>query len=153
MEPRNDPHEVIEALAGHEDAVGELYSIFAMRFMREQDLWATLADQEESHAALLRSLGAKAEDLAIFVDADRFDPRHLREGSRQVKEQVQVAEYSHLSLREALEEAIQLEEEMAESHAFRVFQTDTVSVQNVLNRLREDSVRHRERLRRRLAAL
>jgi len=153
MGSRNDPHEVIEALAGHEDAVGELYSVFAMKFKREADLWATLADQEESHAALLRSLGAKAEDLAIFIDADRFDPRELRHESRQVREQVQVAEYSHLSLREALEDAIQLEEDMAESHSFRVFSTDTPSVQRVLSRLREDSVAHRERLRRRLAAL
>lgn len=153
MESRNDPHEVIEALAGHEAAVGELYSVFAMKFGREQDLWATLADQEESHAALLRSLGVKAEDLAIFVDADRFDPRELRHESRQVKEQVQVAEFSHLNLREALEDAIQLEEDMAESHSFRVFSTDTASVQRILTRLREDSVAHRERLRRRLASL
>jgi hypothetical protein len=153
MESRNDPHEVIEALAGHEDAVGDLYGVFAMKFKREQDLWATLSDQEESHAALLRSLGAKADDLAIFVDADRFDPRQLNHESRQVKERVQVAEYSHMSLREALEDAIQLEEDMAESHSFRVFTTDTPSVQKVLTRLREDSVAHRERLRRRLSAL
>jgi len=153
MGPRNDPHEVIEALAGHEDAVGELYSVFAMKFKREQELWATLADQEENHAALLRSLGAKSEDLAIFVDADRFDPRYVREEARHVREQVQVAEYSRISLSEALEDAIQLEGEMVEAQAFRVFETDTPSVRKVLDRLREDSLAHRERLRRRLAAL
>ena len=51
------------------------------------------------------------------------------------------------------EDAIQLEDEMVEAQAFRVFETDTPSVRKVLDRLREDSLAHRERLRRRLAAL
>lgn len=153
MPVRNDPRMVVEAMAAHEGAIGDLYAAYAIQFREAADLWRAMADEEHTHAQMLHGLLQKADELRVFVDADRFNPVALRTSREYVVEQTRVVEGSSLSLRTALAIAIQLEGALIESRAFEVFDSDTVSVRTTLDRLREDTARHRQRLRDRLAGL
>jgi len=152
VQPGTDPREVVEALAGYEDALGDLYAAFAVKFPRRTDLWDLMSHEEHGHADALRSLLGKAADLAVFVDVERFDVREVKAATERLREQTEVAQYSSLDLREALAQAVELERSMIESRALTVFRTDTPSVVAVLDHLREQSSQHRERLRAELSA-
>jgi rubrerythrin len=141
-----DAQGVVEALAAHEYAIGELYAAFALRFRHETALWQGLADEERGHGDALHSLRRTDEGLSAFLDASRFDPRQIAEETRRLRELSEVVGYSGLSLREALATAIELERSVAESRAFQVVPTDGPAVSQVLARLREQTRRHEERL-------
>jgi hypothetical protein len=142
----SEAHDVVEALAAHEDALGELYSVYSFKFPKESDFWHRLSSEEHSHAQLLRNLAAKAEGLHVFVDVERFDLPSIRGANVAVAELIAVAEGSSGRLREALLSAIQLEEAIIESKAFTVFSTDAPAVRATLDDLREQSSNHRRRL-------
>lgn len=140
-------------MARHEDALGDLYAAFANKFPRHSDLWQIMSDEEHGHAEALRSLAGKAEDLAVFVDVERFNVHEVRAATQRLREQTEVAQYSAMDVREALAQAVELERTMIESRALTVFRSDSPAVMAVLDHLREQSIRHRERLRAELQAL
>ena len=146
METAPDSLDVIEAMAAYEDAVGELYAAFAVRFPHDGDLWLQLAAEERGHGEALRSLSQEADNLSIFLDTDRFNVAEVQAATRRLKERIEVAAYSSVSLREALAEAVEIERSMVDSRAFQVFQTDTPAVVAVLDHLREQTAVHRRRL-------
>lgn len=145
--------QVVEALAAHEYAVGELYASYGQAFRREAELWNRLAAEERSHGDAIRSLGADDAQLATFADTTRFDLRQLVTDTRALKELAEAARYSKPSLREALQVAVELERSVAEARAFQVVASDDPGVAEVLDRLREQTMEHAERLRRKLASL
>jgi hypothetical protein len=141
-----DPLDVIEAMAAYEDAVGDLYAAFAVKFRQDDDLWHQLSAEERGHGEALRSLAGEAEELSIFLDTDRFNAAEVRAATRRLKERAEVVAYSSVGLREALAEAVEIERSMVDSQVFQVFQTDTPSVVAVLDHLREQTDVHRRRL-------
>lgn len=141
-----DPLDVIEAMAAYEDAVGDLYAAFAVKFRQDDDLWHQLAAEERGHSEALRSLAGEADELSIFLDTDRFNAGEVRVATRRLKERTEVVAYSSVGLREALAEAVEIERSMVDSQVFQVFQTDTPSVVAVLDHLREQTDVHRRRL-------
>lgn len=153
MTQGDDAQRVVEALAAHEYAVGELYAAYALRFPHEAAIWHALADEERGHGDALHSLRRTDEGLSAFLDASRFDPRHIAEGTSRVRELSEVVGYGGMSLREALSTAIELERSMAESRAFQTVATDDPAVGRILARLREQTLHHVERLQRALAGL
>jgi hypothetical protein len=153
VQPGNDAAAVVEALAAHENAVGDLYAAFEQRFVHESGLWHELATQEYGHSEALRALAHNDGDLAAFIDADRFNAGEVRRATARVREQVEVAEYSSMNLKEALRAAVELERSMIESRAFTVIAGDSPSVSKTLEHLRLDSQRHRQMLSDKLVAL
>lgn len=153
MSASTDPHEVIEALAAHEQALGDLYAAFAVKFPHAAELWHGLSVEEYGHRDVLRSLALQEGNHASFTDADRFNPADVRASSQRVREQVQVAEYSGLSLREALGEAIELERSVIEARAYAAVDGDAPNVKWALAHLREESEEHRRRLHEALSSL
>jgi rubrerythrin len=150
----NDPREVVEALAAHEDAVGDLYDLYAFKFPHAADLWRSLASEEYGHARLIRGLAERAADADPFSDEVRFDLQEVHAAVSDVREQAQLAEGpGGVDLRTALQTAVQIEDEMFESRAFAVFAADTPQIGAALERLRVESERHAKRLRERLEAL
>lgn len=141
-----DHSAVVEALAQHEEAIAELYATYALKYPRAADLWHGLSDEEQSHAALLRTLLAQVDGVHVFLDTERFSLRAIQASVRYVRETVEEATYGSASLREALAVALNLEQALIESRAFLVFETDTPQIRRVLDQLRNQSGEHRDRL-------
>jgi hypothetical protein len=153
VEPGNEGAGAVKVLAAYEDAVGDLYAAFGLRFVHEAGFWHELSAQEYGHGEALRALTHDVGDSASFIDSDRLNAGDLREATARIREQVEVAEYSSMSLKEALRAAVELERTMVESRAFVVIAGDSPSVRKTLEHLRLDSERHRQLLLDKLSAL
>ena len=141
--------QVVEALADHEDAIGDLYETYAMCFADAASFWHGLSVEEYGHGSLMRDLGGREHEheLDVFVDAKRFPLPELRRATRDVRDQIEVAENSRLTLVEALETALVFEQEIVEREAYQVFTSDSPNVTRVLGHLRRSSERHRDTIR------
>ena len=138
------PEAVLEALAAHEDALGDLYATYAVKFPDAAYFWEDLSSQEYGHGSLLRDLGRDAVDREIFVENGRFQMETLRLAREFVVDVTAVAENTHFSLERALGIAYDLEQAIIEQHAYEVVATDSENVQKVLDHLRVSSIRHRD---------
>jgi len=144
---------VVEALADHEDAIGDLYGAYGARLTAAAGFWQGLSAEEYGHGSLMRDLVGsqhrleRDHELDVFVDAERFPLPDLRAATTEVREQIEVAGAGRLTLTDALENALALEQEMVEREAYQVFDSDSANVARVLNHLRVSSERHRDAIR------
>ena len=139
--------QVVDALADHEDAIGDLYDAYAALLTAAASFWQGLSAEEYGHGSLMRDLAAREHELDVFVDARRFPLADLRNATRDVRDQIEVAERSRTTLVEALETALGFEQEMVEREAYQVFASDSFNVGRVLKHLRVSSERHRDAIR------
>jgi hypothetical protein len=139
--------QVVEALAGHEDAIGDLYEVYGVCFADAASFWRGLSAEEYGHGSLMRDLTAHEHELDVFVDTTRFPLPELRQATRGVRDQIAVAEGSRLTLVEALQTALGFEQEIVERDAYQVFTSDSTNVARVLSHLRVSSERHRDSIR------
>ena len=141
--------QVVEALADHEDAIGDLYETYGVRFADAASFWRGLSAEEYGHGSLMRDLAGHEHEgeLDVFVDTGRFPLTELRRATRDVRDQIEVAENSRVTLDEALETALAFEQEIVEREAYQVFTSDSTNVARVLGHLRQSSERHRDAIR------
>jgi hypothetical protein len=139
--------QVVDALADHEDAIGDLYDAYALCFADAASFWQGLSAEEYGHGSLMRDLTAHEHELDVFVDTKRFSLPELRAATQGVRDQIAVAAGSRLTLIEALETALGFEQEIVEREAYQVFESDTANVARVLGHLRVSSERHRDAIR------
>ena len=145
--------EVVAALADHEDAIGDLYGAYGTRLTAAAGFWQGLSAEEYGHGSLMRDLVGprhqlpRAHELDVFVDTQRFPLPELRAATRDVRDQIEVTATGRLTLTEALETALALEQEMVERDAYQVFDGDADNVARVLSHLRTSSERHRDAIR------
>ena len=139
--------QVVDALAAHEDAIGDLYAAYAICFINAASFWQGLSAEEYGHGSLMRDLVASGPEPDTFIDGKRFPLPELRQVTRAVRDQMEVAENSRLSLVQALQTALDFEQQIVERDAYQVFAGDSANVARVLNHLRVSSERHRDSIR------
>ncbi len=139
--------QVVDALAEHEDAIGDLYDAYATLLTATASFWQGLSAEEYGHGSLMRDLAAREHELDVFVDARRFPLAQLRRATRDVRDQIELAGSSGVTLVQALETALGFEQEMVEREAYQVFASDSLNVGRVLKHLRVSSERHRDSIR------
>jgi hypothetical protein len=125
--------QVVDALADHEDAIGDLYDAYALCFADAASFWQGLSAEEYGHGSLMRDLTAHEHELDVFVDTKRFSLPELRAATQGVRDQIAVA--------------LGFEQEIVEREAYQVFESDTANVARVLGHLRVSSERHRDAIR------
>ena len=139
--------QVVDALADHEDAIGDLYAAYGMCFPDAASFWQGLSAEEYGHGSLMRDLAASDGEPATFIDKRRFPLAELRRATREVRDEMEVAENSRLTLVQALETALDFEQQIVERDAYKVFAGDSPNVARVLSHLRVSSERHRDSIR------
>ena len=60
--------QVVEALAEHEDAIGDLYEAYGVCFADAASFWRGLSAEEYGHGSLMRDLTVHEHELDVFVD-------------------------------------------------------------------------------------
>ena len=138
---------VVEALADHEDAIGDLYDAYAALLVEAASFWQGLSAEEYGHGSLMRDLAARDHELDVFVDQRRFPLSALHDATRDVRDQIELAGRSGVTLVQALETALGFEQEIVEREAYQVFASDSFNVSRVLKHLRVSSERHRDAIR------
>ncbi|UCH50797.1 MAG: hypothetical protein JSV54_07210 [Chloroflexota bacterium] len=139
--------EIVEMLAKNEEAVAQLYSAYADRFLEYKDFWSGLAVEEIDHAAELRKLCEITVKGGLYISQGRFNTTAIGTFSSYLEKESAPSRVKEVSLINALSVAVYIEESIIEHKFFDVFETDSVELKQILLNLAAETKRHLEQVR------
>ena len=138
--------EEVEAIAGHEQAIGDLYEAYARRFPEHADFWETLSEEEYAHAEWARKLGVHVEEGTIEIVPGRFRNKAIESSVNYLRQWTDEARKQEISLLYALSIANDIENALIDRKFFEIYETDSDEMVTILNALTEASREHRDRV-------
>ena len=138
--------EVIEILAKHEEAAGQLYEEYAQRFPDYKDFWSTLTGDEMEHAVWIRGLHSQIEEGSVYFKEGRFKMEAIKNSLDYLKGRLTEAQKEEISLIKALSIARDIEKALIEKKFFEVFEGDSVELKEVLLNLEAATKEHMDRI-------
>ncbi len=142
MESHEDELEVIELLIQHENAVGDLYSVYARKFMDMEEFWFSIVQDERKHASWIQGTLDKVKEGKVTFDPAVFKIEAVKESLDYVKKLIKEAEQNDLKPIDALQNAFDIERTMIEDKFFEVFGDIPSDIKAVLNSLIEGTKFH-----------
>jgi len=139
--------QAIEGLVEIEEALSEIYQLFAERFPANQDLWSGMAREETAHAEWVRDLYRRVEEGSLALSKDRFRVEGIQLFLDYVKDKFEEAKEEKLPFLHALDIALDLESSLLERRFYEIFETDPESSEQPLLDMEQQIQAHRERLR------
>jgi hypothetical protein len=133
--------DAVELLALNEDAIGRLYSTYGEVFPEMALFWQGLSQEERGHAALVRSLERDNADAVMF-DPDRFRSGAIRLFTTHTEGEILAARSPGFKPVNALSIANAIERSLIESRFFEIFETDSIDMKRLLQKLRDDTREH-----------
>ena len=132
-------------LIRHEEAVEQLYRLYAERFPKMQPFWNHIAAQEKGHAVLLRQLVTKLQEGKLHFSTERFNLETIRVSAEFVENQIAIAKRDPITELDALTTAMRTEDQSIEANAFGMFQEphDDHEVGNLFTRIHDQELQHR----------
>jgi len=145
---QNDLSQRLKICIAIETGIGEIYREFSRIFPDGKDLWGELAHEEENHAAIL-AIGSRYANLGMLPDFIVPDSlSHMRETMGLVDSIKAVAQAGSLSMKEALEMSLKVEQTLEESYLLDVMTRETQSeIVERLRRLLADTESHITRIK------
>lgn len=137
----------IDVMKAHEKAIGDLYRLFAKKIPKEEKFWNKIAREEDSHADILQLLDDQVESReTVFIPRD-FKLVDILESLDFIKVIIEAtAGQNKVTMKEALEAALQIEKSMLEKEFFSFFDSDSKEFQKDIEDLRIYTEQHIERL-------
>ena len=125
----------------NENKISQLYSVYASKFLEQSSLWERLAKDEKRHAALLADLDFRFnQEIKSWQISDNA-PAILDYIGNFIDDCLQQAENS--DIKEALNNALSLEQSMIEKKNFDIFSTVNPEITTVLEKLNRETEGHR----------
>jgi len=125
----------------NENKISQLYSVYASKFLEQSSLWERLAKDEKRHAALLADLDFRFnQEIKSWQISDNA-PAILDYIGNFIDDCLQQAENS--DIKEALNNALSLEQSMIEKKNFDIFSTVNPEITAVLEKLNRETEGHR----------
>ena len=143
MGSEQDNIHVSERLAQIEEIIGRHYRVYAGKYQTETEFWNSLADEEESHAQLIRQLYRMA---SVRFDEKRFDVESIIEYQKHLEDMLVYMQQAEKSLREALEDSIKIESTVLERKFFEAFKAVLPDAKEMIAQIRDDTQRHKSSL-------
>jgi len=110
-------HEIIKGCVAMEQAVANIYTVFARRFPGEKNFWEDLSQDEDEHASWLRNVNF-FEMIDLLPSEDMLPTRELIQTSLKFAESKnRYLRSNPVELEDALQLALRLEETMVEVFA------------------------------------
>ena len=138
--------DLLEMMAVHEEKVSELYQTYAAALPEWRAFWTTIALEERSHAAWLRGLKSKLEVEGGLLNRERFNITGIHTSMDYLKRKCEEVREKGTTPLRALILALDLEGSLIEKEYFLVYKSDLVSIQEVFNKLREQTAGHYQRM-------
>jgi hypothetical protein len=138
--------DLLDMMAIHELAVSGLYQAFAAVLPEWKTFWTTIANEELGHAAWLRELKSKLTEEGGGLNREHFNVDGLRTSMEFLQRTRGDVLNKGITPLRALSMAQDLEGSLIEKEYFSVYKTDSVAVQEIFTKLREQSVGHRQRI-------
>jgi len=125
----------------NENKISQLYSVYAAKFKEHSNLWERLAKDEKRHAALLADLDIRYnQEIKNWQISDNA-PAILDYIGKFIDDCLHQAENS--DIKEALNNALSLEQSMIEKKNFEIFSTVNPEITAVLEKLNRETEGHR----------
>ncbi len=139
--------DIPEMLAANEEAVSNLYRAYASRFTEYTSFWNHLADEEITHAAIIRKCSAEVAKGLVHLNEDRFKKETLHTYSEYIRKELAITREQRLSLMHALSTAFYIEQSLIEARFFEVFEGGSDNLRKLLSQHRVDEREHVDRIR------
>jgi rubrerythrin len=146
LDSKNKENGAIELLAQNEEAIGRLYSAYAVKFPDFKNLWLGLADEENTHASWIRGLRKKAAEGALVLKTDRFKSAAILTFLKHTESEI-AAVSGGLQIINALSVAYYIEQSLIERKYFEAFETDSAILKRLLSDLEAATMRHSQLLK------
>ena len=138
---------IVEMLAGHEEAIGQLYSEYARKLPQCAEFWEKLAAEEEQHAYWLRRLNKRIQqENCGYINTEKFSEELIEESLRRIKKKIEEVKSSDIELIDALMFALSVEASILENKYFEIFVGEIAEIKQVQYCLEEVTKNHRERI-------
>lgn len=126
---------VLVKMAELEKAVSRLYELYAKRFPSHEGMWTALSKEETEHATWICKLTEHARQGKLDVDPNRFKAEAVQMVLDSLARHSDQAETGNPSLLSCLSIAVNLENALLEKDVFKIFESDSAEMKDVLNRL------------------
>jgi hypothetical protein len=138
---------IVDRLIEWEELVGDLYKRYAIRFPEQGPAWRQLAREEQTHAGALGAIRKMLDAGHHLEGIGEFDSEIIDQEVADVRRALKRAEHSELRLDEAVKTARQIESSIIESKFYDVVTCKAPGFDRIAERLRDDTMRHLEKLR------
>lgn len=138
---------ILDLFEQNELNISRLYKIYAKIDIKYKNFWEQLAREEIQHALEIRESYKGKED--IFQE-NNFSRGIIKYVADFVQESVEKAKKDKLNQTEALETALRIEQSFLEKKCFEIFISSNKKVQQVLEKLNQETEEHADRLRQKL---
>lgn len=138
--------EEVEAIAGHERAIGDLYAAYALRFPEHGEFWKRLSAEEYAHAEWARKISAHVEEGTIEIVPGRFRNKAIESSVKYLHEWTDEAKNREIKLIYALSVANDIESALIDRKFYEIYETDSDDMIAILQNLIESSRAHREKV-------
>ncbi|MBN2790051.1 MAG: hypothetical protein JXR69_07665 [Candidatus Delongbacteria bacterium] len=152
MNEKEEIFEIIELMAFHEEAIGNLYSVLNAYFP-DMDIWDFLSKEEFKHADWLRSILDNVVEGSVKFDKRHYSVEYISKSIESIVDfRLKVEKYG-IKLSEVVDFAKNLENSIIERKMFDSFWSDLKGIQKVLDDLKKDTESHKDVLEKKLDEL
>lgn len=142
----NELERVLTKMAVNEETIGQLYLLYAARFLSHKSLWETLAAEERGHAAILRSCIKKIGELPPDEEV-RFPEEAVDTFTDYVEREKENAKIPELTVARALITALYIEQGLLESKYLDVLPPEQCCEENPFDQLKRETQEHARRVK------
>ncbi|MDD4954529.1 MAG: hypothetical protein PHP17_00605 [Candidatus Omnitrophica bacterium] len=146
MKDSQEQIKVMELLAKNEEMAGKLYELFKMKLPAHGKFWNSLAKEELVHASWIRKIYPEVKTGRLTFNKDRFSPRLIQNSINYLERKISQSRKRKISFQKALEAALEVEITFPESNFFKVYDTDSRKLKQLLNALKDAFGEHRDKL-------
>lgn len=142
MEERSGQVEMAEMLERYEIGLAHLYETFAKKVPEHKTFWDEIASEERTHAFLVRNFRSMMESGELEHGPRPFDATLVHKNLESLSKRMDHARRNPLSMADALEAAIEMENNMIERRVFESMDDDSAELKKVLEALMEGTREH-----------
>jgi hypothetical protein len=135
---------LLQVMEESETVTAEIYAHFADQFPGQAEFWRRLAGEEQLHARWLRELRERAERGQIGLSPQAIDREQADLCLAAAKIRRVELTRRQLSLREALQLALDLEKSILEQNPWRVFEGSGERSCELIELMQSHTARHAE---------
>jgi len=133
---------ILTLIISVEDAIGDLYRVYAAVLPERRDFWMRLQNDERLHAQWVRDLMARVQRDELTIREGRFSPESFEVLLHYIRQRIDEAKAAPPKPLEALTVAKDIESTIVERAFFEVLESDDRVLQQILRNLHLNTEAH-----------
>lgn len=128
-----------------ESQLARLYSLYNKKFPMTK-IWPLLIEEENKHESWLLQIIPKIQEGTIYFFRDEVTVDAINSMINSIKKEYDRADKLLTPLKQAVSVALSFEDSTLEKNIFKYFDSKYPSVEQILDKLEEDTEKHRDML-------